>query len=55
VYQRILNVTGVQSISRLVIVLDGEEMPECKDVPIQEQALVYSTGHELQVDIAMSE
>lgn len=55
VYQRILNVTGVQSISRLVIVLDGEEMPECKDVPIQEQALLYSTGHELQVDSAVTE
>lgn len=55
VYQRVLAVTGVQSIVRLVIVVDGEEMSECKDVPIQEQALLYSTNHALQVDAAVSE
>jgi predicted phage baseplate assembly protein len=49
VYQRVFSVPGVQSIRRLVIVLDGEERVECQDVEIKEGALVYSTQHTIQV------
>jgi len=49
VYQRVFTVTGVQSITRLVILLDGEEAPECRDVPIKPGALLYSTEHPVEV------
>jgi len=49
VYHRVFGVPGVQSISRLVIVLDGEEMPDCTDVPIDAAALLYSTQHSIDV------
>lgn len=48
-YQRVFTVVGVQSIVRLMIVLDGEEAPDCKDVPIREGALVFSVQHDVQV------
>ena len=35
VFQRVLAVPGVDAIERLVITLDGEEAPECRDVPIR--------------------
>ncbi len=49
VYQRVFTVSGVQSIERLVILLDGEETPVCSDVAIQESALLYSTQHNVQL------
>jgi len=49
VYQRVFTVTGVQSITRLVILLDGEEAPECRDVPIKAGALLFSTQHPVEV------
>jgi predicted phage baseplate assembly protein len=49
VYQRVFSVTGVQSITRLVILLDGEEAPECRDVPIKPGALLYATQHPVEV------
>jgi predicted phage baseplate assembly protein len=49
-YQRVFTVTGVRSIKQLIIVLDGNEAPECTDVVIQESALLYSTGHEVEVE-----
>lgn len=55
VYQRAFTVPGVQSIQRLVIVLDGEQQEECRDVPIQEDALVYSTQHNVQVQYSFDE
>ena len=55
VNHRVFTVTGVQSIKRLVIVLDGEEMPECTDVPIAEGALLYSTQHDVQVQYSFDE
>lgn len=48
VYQRVFTVPGVQSIGRLVITVDGEAAPECRDVPIPEGSLVYSTEHDVQ-------
>ena len=50
VYQRVFTVKGVASIKRLVIVLDGNEALECTDVAIKESALLYSTGHEVEVE-----
>ncbi|MGE5093600.1 MAG: putative baseplate assembly protein, partial [Betaproteobacteria bacterium] len=45
VYQRVFGVDGVASVTTLVISVDGDEQPECKDVPIARHALVYSTDH----------
>ena len=55
VAQRILAVSGVQSIQRLLIELDGEEMEECRDVPIREAALIYSTEHRVDVHYSFEE
>ncbi|NOT54925.1 MAG: putative baseplate assembly protein [Deltaproteobacteria bacterium] len=55
VNQRAFTVIGVQSITRLVILLDGEELPDCTDVPITEGALVYSTQHDVQVQYSFDE
>jgi predicted phage baseplate assembly protein len=49
VYQRVFTITGVQSIQRLAILLDGEEAPACTDVSIKAGALVYSMEHHVQV------
>lgn len=49
VYQRVFTITGVQSIQRLAILLDGEEAPACTDVPIMAGALLFSTEHHVQV------
>jgi predicted phage baseplate assembly protein len=50
VYQRVFGVTGVDSIERLVIALDGEEQPECRDVPVREYALLQSQQHAVEVE-----
>jgi predicted phage baseplate assembly protein len=55
VNQRVFTVTGVQSITRLVILLDGEEMPDCTDIPITDGALLYSTQHDVQVQYRFDE
>ncbi|MDD5320323.1 MAG: putative baseplate assembly protein [Methylococcales bacterium] len=55
VYQHVFTVPGVQSIQRLVIVLDGEQQEECRDIPIQDDALVYSTQHNIQVQYSFDE
>ncbi len=49
VHQRVFSEPGVQSIQRLTIYLDGEEAQECRDVPLKPGALVYSTGHQVNV------
>jgi len=51
-FQRVLSVPGVDSIGRLIISVDGEEAPECRDIPIREGALVYSTAHSVSVTYA---
>lgn len=55
VYQRVFTVPGVQSITRLTIVVDGTEAPECQDVPIEEHALTYSTDHNISVQYRFDE
>jgi predicted phage baseplate assembly protein len=53
-FQRVLSVSGVDSIRRLVIAVDGEEAPECTDIPIRDGALVYSTEHQVSVGYAVA-
>jgi predicted phage baseplate assembly protein len=50
VYQRVFTVEGVQSIEKLVLSIDGNEIPECKDVPIPEGMLLFSTKHDVTVN-----
>lgn len=45
VYQRLLSIDGVDSITDLTIVLDGDEQAPCTDIPIQPHALLYSVQH----------
>jgi predicted phage baseplate assembly protein len=55
VFQQAFAVAGVQSIERLVIIVDGEEQLECKDVIIPEPVLLFSRGHEVTVSYAFDE
>jgi predicted phage baseplate assembly protein len=55
VYQRVMSVPGVQSIKALTIVVDGQPAPACTDLPIKPAALVFSTGHDVQVHYAFDE
>jgi predicted phage baseplate assembly protein len=49
VSQRIFSVPGVLSIEQLTILKDGEELPAFQDISLQENALVYSTHHEINM------
>ena len=49
VNQRCFMIPGVQSVANLVIVLDGEEVPPCTDVTINQAGLLFATEHEVQV------
>ncbi len=49
VNQRCFTIPGVQSVANLVIVLDGEEVPPCTDVTINEAGLLFATEHQIQV------
>ena len=44
---RIFAVDGTDSVPQMVLVVDGEERPECTDVAIEPNALVYSSGHRI--------
>jgi hypothetical protein len=55
VYQRVFGVPGVASITRLTIVLDGEEQDECTDVPIARNGLLSSVEHAISVGYDVSE
>ncbi|MDT4939245.1 MAG: hypothetical protein QOG80_2916, partial [Pseudonocardiales bacterium] len=54
VFHRVLSVTGVSSVERLVIAVDGVDQPECRDVPLEDGALAYSTGHSVSVSYGTS-
>jgi len=49
VYRRILEISGVQRIQTLEMTLDGEPVPECTDVSLAVDTLLYSTDHEILV------
>jgi hypothetical protein len=51
VYRVVLQTPGVDRIAnnQLVIWLDQERHDFCRDVPIEDGALLYSTGHDIQV------
>jgi predicted phage baseplate assembly protein len=49
VTQRCFTIPGVASVTSLVIVLDGEEIPPCTDVTINEAGLLYATEHQIDV------
>jgi predicted phage baseplate assembly protein len=51
VYQRILTIDGVDSISRLVLTLDGTDQPECKDVPIDSNSLLVLMSRTVDVQL----
>jgi predicted phage baseplate assembly protein len=55
VYQRMQDVAGVERIERVIITLDGESAEECKDVPIPDGALLFSTTHDVEVHYAFEE
>jgi predicted phage baseplate assembly protein len=55
VYQRVFSVPGVERISTLVITVDGEEAPECRDVEVEDGILLFSTTHDIQVGYAFDE
>lgn len=49
VFHRVLSVTGVSSVERLTITVDGVDAPQCRDVPLTAGALAYSTQHQVSV------
>ncbi|MEJ2454135.1 MAG: putative baseplate assembly protein [Candidatus Thiodiazotropha sp.] len=49
VYRRVLEIDGVQRIQQLSMTLDGEEVPECSDITLDEDVLLFSTQHDIQV------
>ncbi len=55
VYQRILSVAGVERLEKLLISVDGEEAPECSNIPIPAGALLYSEEHEVITSYAFEE
>jgi predicted phage baseplate assembly protein len=55
VYQRVLSVAGVDRVEKLLITVDGEQAPECTNVAIPTGALLYSTGHDVQVNYSFED
>jgi predicted phage baseplate assembly protein len=52
VLQRVITVDGVDSVPTLVLIVDGERMVECRDVPVEPIApngLVYPLPHAITV------
>ncbi|HEY4943563.1 MAG TPA: putative baseplate assembly protein [Rhizomicrobium sp.] len=48
-YQRIFSVDGVDSVESLTINLEGDDYPQCKDVAIDANGLLYSGAHQIEV------
>jgi predicted phage baseplate assembly protein len=52
IVQRVFAVDGVDSVPSLVLIVDGERQPECRDVPIDPiapQALIFATAPAITV------
>jgi predicted phage baseplate assembly protein len=53
-FQRVFSVTGVSSVTRVIITVDRVAAPECRDVPLQPGALAYSRKHDVTVTYSES-
>lgn len=51
-FQRVFSVSGVSSVNRVVITVDGVEAPECRDVALHPDALASSRTHQVTVSYA---
>jgi len=51
-FQLVFSVPGVSSVNRVLITVDGVEAPECRDVPLQPDALASSRTHRVSVGYA---
>lgn len=52
VLQRVFGVDGVDSVPSLVLIVDGERQPECRDVPLEPiapHALAFATEHAISM------
>jgi hypothetical protein len=54
VFGQVLAISGVASVDRVLITVDGVDQPECRDIPIGDGALLYSTQHQVSVAYATS-
>lgn len=55
VFQKLLQVAGVDRVESVVIVLDGVANPACVDVPIPQGNLLYNGVHNVQVSYAFGQ
>ena len=55
VYQRALSVPGVARVEKLLISVEGEQAPECSNVPVPTGALLYSGEHQVIASYAFEE
>jgi hypothetical protein len=53
VFQRLLQVPGVDRVESVVILLDGVGNPTCQDVPLPNGVLLYSDAHTIDVSYAL--
>jgi len=51
VFRRLLNSSGVQRIENLQIVVNGDRLPPCTDAPIPINYLLFSTEHDITVNL----
>lgn len=49
VFHRVLSVAGVSAVEQLTTTVDGVDAPPCRDVPLTNGALAYSTAHQVSV------
>ncbi len=55
VFRVALNVEGVRTVRDMRIVIDGERLGRCEDATIEDDFLVFSDGHDIQVEFALGE
>jgi predicted phage baseplate assembly protein len=55
VQHRVFSVPGVERVERLTITLDGEEQPDCADVPVADAVLLFCLGNEVSVRYSFEE
>jgi hypothetical protein len=55
VFRVALNVDGVRTVNDMRIVVDGERLGRCEDAKIEDDFLIFSDGHDIKVEFALSE